>query len=101
MKDINLREIISSKKRIVWLTIFVAAILAIAVSVTMRAQAAVGINKTVSFQGKVVNSNGTNVADSTYTFRFRIYSSAAPTDATNPCSSNSCLWEETKNIATV
>ncbi len=29
---------------------------------------------TMSFQGKVVNANGTNVADGTYTFTFKIYS---------------------------
>lgn len=67
---------------------------------TFPVHAATGINKMVSFQGKVVNSNGTNVTDSTYTFRFRIYTSASA-DATNPCSANSCMWEETKNLSTV
>jgi hypothetical protein len=66
-----------------------------------KTQAAAGIYKTVNFQGKVVNTNGTNVADASYTFRFRIYTSTAPTDATNACSANSCLWEESKSITTV
>lgn len=35
--------------------------------------AAVGINKTVSFQGKLVNSNGTNVTDGDYNLEFKIY----------------------------
>jgi hypothetical protein len=68
--------------------------------VSYQAHAAAGINKMISFQGKVVNTNGTNVADTTYTFRFRVYTSSSA-DATNTCSANSCMWEETKNLATV
>lgn len=35
--------------------------------------AATGINDTINFQGKVVNADGTNVADGTYDFDFAIY----------------------------
>ncbi|GIW62033.1 MAG: hypothetical protein KatS3mg089_0885 [Patescibacteria group bacterium] len=35
--------------------------------------AAVGINQTVSFQGKLVNSDGTNVANGDYNLEFKIY----------------------------
>lgn len=81
-------------------SIFAVLVIAIATSVSMQATAAVGINKAVSFQGKVVNTNGTNVADATYTFRFRVYTGASG-DATNSCSANTCMWEETKSLATV
>lgn len=37
-------------------------------------QAAEGINEQIHFQGKVVNDDGTNVTDGSYTFVFRIYS---------------------------
>lgn len=66
---------------------------------SMPVSAAPGINEAINFQGKVVNSNGTNVADSTYTFRFRIYTAATGDAATN-CT-NTCTWEETKSLTTV
>src|SRR4051812_24958660 len=52
----------------------------------------------ISFQGKVVNSDGTNVTNGSYTFRFRLYTTTAPTDAGNACSANSCKWEESKSV---
>lgn len=53
-------------------------------------KAAAGINHQISFQGKVVNSNGTNVANNTYTFVFSIYSVS---------SSGTAIWTETKSIS--
>ena len=53
-----------------------------------KVSAATGINSTINFQGKVVNSNGTNVADGQYTFVFKIYD--APSGGSNP-------WTETQN----
>jgi len=35
--------------------------------------ATAGINQTINFQGKVVNSDGTNVTDGDYDFTFRLY----------------------------
>ena len=64
-----------------------------------KANAAAGIYKTVNFQGKVVNTSGTNIADASYSFKFRIYSSAAA-DTASPCAAT-CLWEETKSLTTV
>ena len=44
---------------------------------TLRsAQAAAGVNKVITFQGKVVNSTGTNVVDGTYDFVIKIYDGA-------------------------
>ena len=38
-----------------------------------KSQAAPGINSQINFQGKVVNSDGTNVSDNDYDFEFKIY----------------------------
>jgi hypothetical protein len=55
---------------------------------------------TMNFQGKMVNADGTNVANSTYTIIFRLYDTASPT-TTNACSVNStCWWEETNTSVT-
>jgi hypothetical protein len=59
------------------------------------------INQQINFQGKLTNPDGTNVTDGTYSIRFRIYTSTAPTDATNPCTANSCQWEETQGSVSV
>lgn len=54
--------------------------------------AADGINKTINFQGKLVNSSGLNVADNTYSVVFTLY------DAD---SGGSNLWDETQSVTTV
>ncbi len=41
------------------------------------AQATVGINKQINFQGKLVNTNGTNVPNGTYNIRFRVYDASS------------------------
>lgn len=38
-----------------------------------QAKAATGINQQINFQGKVVNTDGTNVADGDYDFEFKLY----------------------------
>lgn len=55
-------------------------------SVPYEARAATGIYGRLNFQGKVVNSNGTNVSDGTYDFVFKIYDGAS--------SGASILWTE-------
>jgi hypothetical protein len=47
---------------------------------------------TMSFQGKVVNANGTNVTDGTYSFVFNLYTVA---------SGGSAIWTETDSSVTV
>lgn len=47
---------------------------------------------TMSFQGKVVNSDGTNVANGTYAFVFKLYTVS---------SSGSAIWTETQSNVTV
>jgi hypothetical protein len=65
-----------------------AVLLAIVASNTAGAT----INSQISFQGKLTNPDGTNVADGTYSIRFRIYTD--PSADTGACVST-CKWEET------
>ncbi|MDB5182045.1 MAG: exported protein of unknown function [Candidatus Saccharibacteria bacterium] len=99
MKNIKLRELLSSRLRPIVAGVAGLIALAVVLSVSLQAQAAVGINKTVNFQGKVVNLNGTNVADASYSFRFRIYTAA--TGDTGVSCTGGCKWEETKSLTTV
>lgn len=52
------------------------------------ANAAAGINRQISFQGKLVNPNGTNVTDGSYSIVFSIYSVS---------SGGSAIWTETQS----
>lgn len=56
---------------------------------------------TINFQGKVVNSDGTNVANGTYSIVFRIYNTSSPTMTTTCTSTASCLWQGTQSSVTV
>src|SRR5665213_2223844 len=47
---------------------------------------------TISFQGKVVNANGTNVTDGPYTFLFKLYTVS---------SAGSAIWTETDSTVSV
>ncbi|MBW4061791.1 hypothetical protein HJC99_04455 [Candidatus Saccharibacteria bacterium] len=53
------------------------------------ANAAVGINHEINFQGKIVNSDGTNVANGTYSFTFKLYSVAT---------GGSAVWTEVDSL---
>jgi hypothetical protein len=53
--------------------------------------AATGINKQINFQGKLVDANGLNVANATYTVVFSMYSVA---------SGGTAIWTETQNVTT-
>lgn len=56
------------------------------------------INQQISFQGKLVNpADGTNIANGSYSIRFRIYTDPSA-DSANACSANSCKWEDTQSI---
>ncbi len=83
-------EFVLNPKRVVFFLfssiIFTAFILVNASR--MQVHAAPGINQTINFQGKVVNSNGTNVTDGEYTFVFRIY---------NVSTGGTHLWTETQS----
>lgn len=55
------------------------------------AEAASGINKQINFQGKLVDNNGLNVADSTYPVVFSLY---------NVSSGGSAAWTESDSVTT-
>lgn len=55
------------------------------------AQAVAGVNETINFQGRVANTDGTNVADGNYDFVFRLYKAS---------SGGSAQWTETWNSGT-
>lgn len=61
--------------------------------------AATGINEQINFQGKVVNSNGTNVANASYTFLFCFYTTATPTTACTAAANNDAVWRESKSLS--
>lgn len=66
--------------------------------VAERAQAATGINEQINFQGKVVNTDGTNVTTASYTFLFCIYTTASPATACTSGANNDAIWRESKSI---
>lgn len=54
-----------------------------------QAYAAAGINRQINFQGKLVNPDGTNVTDGSYSIVFTLY---------NAASAGSSLWTETQSV---
>ena len=78
-----------SPKRIIFflIALFIFTIFALQ-NISSTAYAATGINRTINFQGKVVNKDGTNVSDGQYTFVFKLYDAAS--GGANP-------WTETQN----
>lgn len=85
-------------------TFIVAAIVALIglVGFSQQSQAAVGTNQQISFQGKVVNTNGTNLADGTYNMRFKVYQDGTgcqnPVSDTPPCG-GTLKWTETRLVS--
>src|ERR1700741_723357 len=70
-----------------------AAFLAVVLLYLAPAKTAFASNPTtMSFQGKGVNSDGTNVADGTYSFVFKLYTAS---------SGGSAIWTETDGSVTV
>lgn len=67
-------------------------------SVASFAEAAAGINRQVNFQGKVVNTDGTNVANGSYTFLFCLYTTGSPVTACTSGADNDAVWRESKSV---
>lgn len=70
----------------------IVAVMCFLLLVVQPAQAATGILKQINFQGKVVNSNGTNVTNGTYDFVFKLYTVS---------SGGVAVWTETQTGVTV
>ena len=56
--------------------------------------AAPGINKTISFQGRLLSTQGTPVPDGYYNIQFKIYQDGSGTTAGNP--NGTLKWTETR-----
>jgi collagen type VII alpha len=81
----------STRKLRVFLVL--AALVAVSFSVFGFSKTAIAANPTtISFQGKVVNANGTNVTDGSYTFLFKLYTVS---------SGGSAIWTETQTSVPV
>ena len=61
--------------------------LALLLFLSPKVSAATGTNKQISFQGKVVNTDGTNVANDNYDFEFKLYSVST---------GGTAIWTETR-----
>jgi len=57
-----------------------------------KVNAAAGIYEKINFQGKLVNSDGTNVADNNYSVTFTLYDAS---------SAGTNLWDEVQTVSTV
>lgn len=82
--------------------LLVSAIVALfCVNLSTPVRAAAGIRQTIQFQGKVVNSNGTNVTDGTYDFVLKLYDGAASgsTALFTETWSAAALWSSTMSSA--
>ncbi|MCE9643622.1 MAG: hypothetical protein K8Q97_04925, partial [Candidatus Andersenbacteria bacterium] len=79
----------SIKKQTIVQALVSAFLFAVLITSSLTAHAATGLNKQVNFQGKVVNSDGTNVADGSYSFTFSLYSVS---------SAGTAIWTETKSL---
>lgn len=80
------------------LLLALTALCTVAAYLLVQAPAQAAINPMISFQGKLTNPDGTNVADNTYSIRFRIYTD--PSADTGSCA-NTCKWEETQGSVSV
>lgn len=83
------RQTHKSKYVVRHLLLWVIALIGAVFSFSPDAQAAAGVNRQINFQGKVVNSDGTNVTNGSYSFVFSLYSVA---------SGGSAIWTETKSL---
>jgi hypothetical protein len=85
--------------RIAGLCVFCALI---AWTAALAPSTSAAITPLISFQGKLTNTDGTNVADNTYSVRFRIYTDPSA-DAASTClpGSTTCKWEETQGSVSV
>ena len=88
-EDKNTKKIQNEYKKYSFLFLLLASLSLASFFVTSKVFAATGINEQISFQGKVVNADGTNVANGSYTFVFSLYTVA---------SGGSNVWTESKSV---
>jgi hypothetical protein len=83
VKDKNIARILSI------LSTFVVVGLFTALAPANKVGASAGINSQLSFEGKIVQTGGTNIADGTYNMEFKIYQ-----DGNNAGSGSTLKWTE-------
>lgn len=86
-----MQNLSSSPRQVLSTILYIVLVVACLQVFTSSAYAATGINKQINFQGKVVNTNGTNVANGDYDFVFKIYTVS---------SGGVAVWTETWNSGT-
>lgn len=86
---------IFSQRHFLRLVAFVVLIIALITTLFLGAgvMAAPGVNKTVSFQGRLLDDAGKPVPDGNYNIQFKIYESGTGKNAGNP--DGSLVWTET------
>ncbi|MBP6929371.1 MAG: hypothetical protein KBB77_00365 [Candidatus Moranbacteria bacterium] len=97
-EDKNTKKIKNGYKKYSFLFLLFASLSFASFFVVSNTLAATGINKQISFQGKVVNTDGTNVTNGSYTFLFCIYTTASPATACTSGADNDAVWRESKSI---
>ena len=61
-------------------------------------RASAAINQQINFQGKVTNTDGTNVTNGSYNFLFCIYTTGSPSTPCTSGANNDAIWRESKSI---
>lgn len=89
--------------RLFFKLIFIFAFVGLGVVSSIRVNAQVGINQVISFQGKLTNADGTNVANGLYDIVVRIYDGAGSGGSTlfTESYTNAALWASTLSSAPI
>lgn len=86
-RNLKIKKIYNGYKNFFLLPLFFTGIALVAFFSSSDVFAATGINEEISFQGKVVNDDGTNVANGNYDFVFKLYTVS---------SAGTAVWTETR-----
>ncbi len=97
-KNFKTKIIQNEFKNFFLLSSFLASVVLAGFGVLSPALAATGINEQISFQGKVVNSDGTNVTNGSYTFLFCLYTTGSPATPCTGLVNNDAVWRESKSV---
>jgi hypothetical protein len=84
----------------VFIAVFLLSFSFVLFTDSKTATAATGINHLVNFQGKLVNPDGTNVTDGTYSIIFTLWNDPSASTASAPPVGNR-WWAETDSVTTV
>src|SRR5579884_2105685 len=83
------------RKSGVWLLLAMAGFTLLGVFLLpAKTSASTGINQEMSFEGKIVNSSGVNIADGTYNMEFKIYTAATSCNPTTGAGCTLCWTED-------